>query len=301
MEMRQLGNTGLEVSRLGMGLSELGSHLTLAQKGEAGRLLNIALDHGINFLDMAACYGTAEELVGKTIAPRRDEVILATKAGHVVGDYGGPAWTAETIRHSIERSLRRTEAGHLDLVQLHSCSVAVLEQGDVIQALLDAKQAGKTRFIGYSGDNDAAQWAVEHGVFDTLETSFSLVDQQARERLFPLAQGKGMGVIAKRPIANAAWGKKKSPSMYAREYHRRAQIMADMGPIPEAPDNAIVLALGYVLAYDAVDTAIVGTSDPQHLQSNIRWLSEEIPIPQEAVAELERRFDEVGQRWTQET
>lgn len=300
METRQLGDTGLQVSRLGVGLSELGSRYTLSQKDEAGRILNLALDRGLNFLDAAACYGTAEELIGETLAHRRQDFILATKAGHAVGDYSGSDWTAETVRDSIERSLRRANTDYLDLVQLHSCSTAVLERGDVIQALLDAREAGKTRFIGYSGDNESALWAVEHGVFDTLETSFNLVDQQAREKLFPLAQGTGMGIIAKRPIANAAWGRASSPSFYAREYHRRSQIVADMGPIPGAPEDPILLALGFTLAYDPVDTAIVGTANLDHMRSNIRLVEEELPIPREAVDELARRFDEVGQRWTQE-
>ena len=301
MEMRQLGHTGLQVSRLGLGLAELGSRFALARKAEAGRILNLALDQGINFLDTAACYGTAEELIGATIAHRRQGYVLATKAGHAVGDDGGSSWTAETVRDSIERSLRRMQTDHLDLVQLHSCSTTVLERGDVIQVLLDAKEAGKTRFIGYSGDNEGAQWAVEHDVFDTLETSFNLVDQWARQNLFPLARRKGMGIIAKRPIANAAWGRETSPSFYAQEYHRRAQIVADMGPLPGTPDDPILLALGFVFAHDAVDTAIVGTADPEHLRSNLRGMEEALPIPAEVVAELERRFDQAGERWAQET
>jgi aryl-alcohol dehydrogenase-like predicted oxidoreductase len=301
MERRKLGNTGMEVSRLGAGLAEIGSRLSRAQEDRASEILNLALDSGINFLDTAACYGISEELIGRTIAQRRDEYILATKAGHVAGDYQGRSWTAETVRHSIERSLKRLQTDYLDLVQLHSCSVEILERGEVIDVLLDAKQAGKTRFIGYSGDNEAARWAVEHEVFDTLQTSFNLVDQKARTELFPLARKKGMGIVAKRPIANAAWGSESSPSIYANEYHRRAQILADMGPISGNPGDPIGLALGFVLAYEAVDTAIVGTSDRDHMESNIEWVEVELPLAEAAVAELERRFDKVGQGWDQET
>jgi aryl-alcohol dehydrogenase-like predicted oxidoreductase len=301
MEQRRLGNTGLKVSRLGAGLSEIGSRLTLADEARASKILNLALDSGISFLDTSACYGISEELIGRTIAHRRDEFVLATKAGHVAGDYQGRDWTAETVRHSIERSLRRIKTDHLDLVQLHSCSTEILERGEVIEALLDAQQAGKTRFIGYSGDNEAARWAVEHDVFDTLQTSFNLVDQKARTELFPLAGEKGMGIIAKRPIANAAWGRESSPSPYASEYHRRAQILSQMGSIPADPENPIVLALGFVLGHDAVDTAIVGTSNPEHMESNIRWVEEVLPIAEEAVSELQQRFDEEGQGWDQET
>ncbi len=153
LEKREFGNTGMQVSRLGMGLSEIGNDRGRDADERAREVLNLALDNGINFLDTAACYGNSEELIGRNIAGRRDEFVLSTKAGHVAGDYEGQPWTAQTIRDSIERSLKRMRTDHLDIVHLHSCSVRVLEQGDVIQALQVAKQEGKTRYIGYSGDN----------------------------------------------------------------------------------------------------------------------------------------------------
>lgn len=288
MERKTLGKTGLEVSRLGAGLAEMG-HLT--DVSVAGRLLNIALDAGINFLDTAACYGDSEVLIGKTIADRRDEFILATKAGHVTDGYPGEAWTADTIRDSIKRSLKRMRTDHLDLVQLHSCGVDVLERGEVIQVLLDAKQSGKVRFIGYSGDNEAARWAIESGYFDTLQTSFNLLDQAPLEDTLPMAEAAGMGIIIKRPIANAVWG---SPEGSGREtYRRRAQAMQAQGPIPEAPADPIALALGFLLAHDNIDTAIVGTSDPDHMRENIAIVECDLPISSEAVEALHQRFEQI--------
>ena len=104
MEMATLGKTGLKVSRLGAGLAEIGS---LPDVSVAGRLLNIALDGGVNFLDTAACYGRSEEWIGRTISHRRHEYVLATKAGHVTGEYEGEEWAARTILGSIEHSLKR--------------------------------------------------------------------------------------------------------------------------------------------------------------------------------------------------
>jgi hypothetical protein len=299
MEKRKLGKTDLTVSRLGVGLSEIGS-LSLGEAATAARVLNTALDKGVNFFDTAACYGNSEALVGRTLSARRDEFVLSTKAGHAVGDYRGRSWTFDTVRDSIERSLRRLQIDYLDIVHLHSCSVEVLERGDVIRALQEAKQAGKTRYIGYSGDNEAAAWAVNSGLFDTLETSYNVVDQRARTRLFSRASAQGMGIIAKRPIANGAWGAPRSPSGYAAEYYRRAEIMLREGPISGAPDDRILLALGFALAHGAVDTAITGTSDPEHMQANIRSVEEALPIAAEAVAELQRRFDRLGADWRQE-
>jgi aryl-alcohol dehydrogenase-like predicted oxidoreductase len=300
MENRELGNTGLTVSRLGMGLSEIGD-LDLSDVATAAEVLNRALDSGISFLDTAACYGNSEELVGRAIGDRRHEFVLSTKAGHAAGDYAGPSWTAKTVRDSIERSLHRMRTDYLDVVHLHSCSVEILERGEVIQALQDAKQAGKTRHIGYSGDNEAAAWAVDSGLFDTLETSFNLVDQRARIRLFGSAEEQGMGIIVKRPMANAAWGAKRSPSSYATEYYRRAQLMIAEGPIPGAPEDPILLALGFALAHEAVDTAIVGTSNPEHMKANVRLVEQEVPIAKTAIEEIRHRFEELGTSWSQET
>jgi hypothetical protein len=187
----------------------------------------------------------------------------------------------------------------LDLVQLHSCEIEDLEKGDVIRALQDAKQAGKTRFIGYSGDNEAAEWAVESGLFDTLQTSFNLVDQRARTRLFPQAEAQNMGIIVKRPVANGAWGQEKSPSGYANRYFERYQMMIEEGEIPGAPDHPILLALGFVLAHDLVDTAIAGTKNPRHMEMNIEWVENDLPLQAQTVAELQRRFDELDQTWVQ--
>ncbi len=300
MDVRQLGRTELRVSRLGAGLAEIGFGLTLADVDVAGEILNAALDAGINFLDTAACYGVSEELIGRTVAHRRDEYVLATKCGHVAGDYQGEPWTAETVTHSIERSLRRLRTDYLDLVQLHSCDVDVLERGEVITALQDAQKAGKTRYIGYSGDNEAAAWAVESGLFQTLQTSFNLVDQRARTLLFPKAREQGMGIIVKRPLANAVWRARRSPSAYADEYFRRAQILAQDGPLPNEPEDPILLALGFTLAHPEVDTAIVGTRNPVHMRANIRLVEEALPIDPATVEELHRRFQRYGQEWRQE-
>jgi aryl-alcohol dehydrogenase-like predicted oxidoreductase len=301
MDKRILGRTGLQVSRLGAGLAEIGFELTLADVSQAAQVLNTALDGGINFLDTAACYDVSEELIGRTIAHRREDYVLATKCGHVTGGYDGEPWTAQTIRDSIERSLVRLKTDYLDLVQLHTCEVDVLERGEAVRALLDAKRAGKTRFAGYSGDNEAAEWAVESGLFDTLETSFNLVDQRARTRLFPQAKAKDMGIIVKRPIANGAWGASASPSDYADIYFERAQGMIALGPVPGVPEDRILLALGFTFAQDEADTIIVGTHNLEHMKTNIEWVKNALPIAAQAVEELHRRFEQLGQRWEQKS
>jgi aryl-alcohol dehydrogenase-like predicted oxidoreductase len=306
MDIANLGKTGLKVSRLGAGLVEIGD-LDVAR---AGRLLNEAVDGGVTFLDTAECYGRSEELIGRTVAHRRHEYVLATKAGHAVdGDTravgvasdGSHSWTVQTVTDSIDRSLRRLKTDHVDLLQVHADDTPWPLDDEIISAFLDAKQAGKTRFLGYSQEGRHAELALRSGLFDTLQTSFSLVDQRPRHGLLELAKAEGVGVIAKRPIANAVWGRipvdEEAASEREQALQKVAQLLGAQGPIPNAPDDSIALALGFVLAQPEVDTAIVGTGNPDHMRQNIKIVEDQLPLSAGVVAELQRRYNLLDWTW----
>ncbi len=305
METKRLGKTDLEVGRLGIGLSEVGFNLELADVDQVRDVINLALDNGVNFLDTAACYGISEELLGIVASDRRDEYVLATKAGHFLPRGEGEDWTYDLIISSIDRSLELMKTDHIDLVQLHSCAVEILERGDVIRALQDAQAAGKTRYIGYSGDNENAKWAVTSGLFDTLQTSFNLVDQSARINLFADVEERDMGLIIKRPIGNAVWGAAADPkpyshlSDYTEEYFRRAGVMGEEGPLADDPNDRIRLALGFTFAHPEVDVTIVGTQRPHHMKSNLEMVSEPMGITDATVHDLHDRWQKLSVGWEQ--
>ena len=305
METKRLGKTDLKVGRLGIGLSEVGFNLEMADVDQVRDVINKALDNGVNFLDTAACYGISEELLGVVASDRRDEYVLATKAGHFLPRGDGEDWTYDLITSSIDRSLELMKTDHVDIVQLHSCKVEVLERGDVIRALQDAKAAGKTRYIGYSGDNENAKWAVTSGLFDTLQTSFNVVDQDARTNLFEDVEARDMGLIIKRPIGNAVWGAPADPkpydhiSDYTEEYFRRAGVMSAEGPLVEDPEDRIRLALGFTFAHPEVDVTIVGTQRPQHMKSNLEMVSQPMGISDATVTDLHTRWDNLSSGWDQ--
>lgn len=299
METRRLGPTDLEVTRLGAGLFELS---TLDSDADAAAVLHAALDGGITFLDTAACYGDSEEKVGKAVAGRRDSFVLASKCGHQAGDANAGEWTAATITASVEQSLRRLKTDHLDLLQLHSCSKKVLERGEAIEAMEDARRAGKTRYIGYSGDNEAAMWAVRSGRFQTLQTSYNVVEQRARTSgLLQAARTAGMGVIAKRPIANGSFGAAESPLAYADTYFGRARKLLGQGELPGGPADRIELSLAFTLDRPEIDTAIVGTRNPAHMRANIALVDRGLGLSEELTAELHRRFEILDDDWFQQT
>ena len=195
------------------------------------------------------------------------------------------------LEASIDRSLERLKTDRVDLVQLHTCSEELLRQGDVIAVLQKARDAGKTRFIGYSGDSQAARYAIECGAFDTLQTSVSLADQEPITLTLPLAQERGIGVIAKRPIANAVWTKPALPEdHYQYPYWQRLRAL---GYEFLETDDAASIALRFTLAQPAVATAIVGTKNPARWPENARLLDAG-PLPPAQIAAIRARWQAVA-------
>jgi aryl-alcohol dehydrogenase-like predicted oxidoreductase len=296
MERRRLGRTDMDVSVLGFGGSEIGYERVGART--VARLLGVALDAGLNVIDTAECYEDSESLIGAALGSRRDEIHLLTKCGHPRG-YGRGDWREASLLSSIERSLKRLRTDRLDLIQLHSCELSDLRKGEAITALERARERGWTRYIGYSGDGEAARFAVECGRFDTLQTSVSIADQEAIERTLPLAVKRGMGVIAKRPIANAAWRYARRPSEpYYQPYWERLRALEY--PFLRDAERAVSIALRFTLAAPGVHTAIVGTKRPERWPENARLL-EAGSLPAAEIDQIRARWREIARpSWTGE-
>jgi aryl-alcohol dehydrogenase-like predicted oxidoreductase len=297
MERRRLGGTDMDVSVLGFGGSEIGYERVGART--VARLLGTALDAGLNVIDTAECYEDSEALIGAALGSRRDDIHLLTKCGHPRG-YGRGDWREASLLSSIERSLKRLRTDRLDLIQLHSCELADLRKGEAITALERARERGYTRYIGYSGDGEAARYAVECGRFDTLQTSVSIADQEALELTLPLAVKRRMGVIAKRPIANAVWRYARRPAEpYYQAYWSRLRAL-DYPFLRDGAEGAVATALRFTLAAPGVHTAIVGTKRPERWPENARLL-EAGPLPPAEVERIRGRWRQAAEpSWTGE-
>ena len=136
MQSNILGRTGLRVSRLGFGTSEIGLNLEIKDKKNISDIFNFGLDNGINFIDTASSYGIGEQIIGECISNRRSEFILASKTGHSVL---GKDWTYDNIIDSVNKSLRLLKTDYIDIMQLHGTEISSLEKGDVVRALQDLK------------------------------------------------------------------------------------------------------------------------------------------------------------------
>lgn len=290
MEKRAFGQTDMQVSILGFGGAEIGFEGASPETVE--RLLGSAIDAGLNVIDTAECYKTSEELIGRTMSHRRGDYYLFTKCGHASG-LDGEDWDPKMLEASIDRSLKRLRTDYVDLLQLHSCSKELLERGEVIEVLRKAKEAGKTRYIGYSGDREAALYAVRCGAFDSLQTTVNIADQQAIELTIPEAAKRGMAVIAKRPVANAAWktGRRPDHGYHQPYWDRLQELRYDF--LHDNLETSVGMALRFTLSIPGVCTAIVGTSKPDRWAQNARQLEAGI-LPADRYEAIRARWKEVA-------
>ncbi len=290
MDYRTLGRTGLKVSELGFGAWEIG--WTRPEEGdEVGRLLNRALDLGINFIDSSAAYRWSEELIAKYVGHRRNEFTFATKcgSGRVLQPDGEWVQTldysAKAIAPQIDHSLQRLKTDHIDVIQLHSPGLDDLVSGDGLEGLKKAQAQGKVRFISLSADGDTARKAVEIGEFDTLQLTYNILRQEPGE-IVAAAREKDMGIIVKVPIATATYEKPRPEGDRAAQWDRaRAILHPDaLGDLPR-----VEASLRWLLCDPNVHSAIVGTNNLRHLEANVA-AAERGRLPDNMLAEIGRRY-----------
>jgi len=288
LAVRAFGQTGLSVSALGLGAGEIGD--AALDEHEVEALLRAAVDCGVTLIDTARSYGLSEERIGRFLAPVRDAVVLSTKVGYGVA--GVADWTGECVRLGIDQALVRLATDRIEIVHLHSCPTDVLERGDVVTALHDAKRAGKLRSAAYSGDNEALAWAAASGQFDSLQLSWNLCDQRAAA-VIERAHAAGMGVIAKRPLANAPWRFDDRPVGHEAELYwgRWKELDLDPGALPWDE-----LAVRFAAHFPGVSSAIVGTRQIPHLCHNTELVARGA-LPPALVTAVRARFEAVGANW----
>jgi aryl-alcohol dehydrogenase-like predicted oxidoreductase len=288
--MRDFGATGLRVPVLGLGAGQIGD--ARVPEAEASRILNAAIDLGVTLVDTARSYGLSEERIGRYLAHRRGEFVLATKVGY--GVEGETDWTAACVRRGIDEALRRLRTDAVDVVLLHSCGTEELRDEGILRALEDAGRAGKLRVAGYSGENAPLELALASGRFGAIECSVNLCDQRVTEGTLPVARERRLGVIAKRSIANAPWRHAQRPvGHYVEEYWVRWKAMG-IDPAGVPWDE---LALRFSAYAPGVSCCLVGTARIEHLQRNAEMAARG-PLPAELVQAIRSAFREHDQGWT---
>ncbi|HEX8340789.1 MAG TPA: aldo/keto reductase [Tepidisphaeraceae bacterium] len=307
-ERRPLGNTGYDVSPLGFGGAP--SAFLKSDAPTTARMLESMIDNGMNLIDTAMSYPGSEEFIGNHLSHRRSEVVIVSKCGQRPPGSDAPAWSAAAISFAVDRSLRLLKTDHVDVMLLHTCDLQTLQSGEAIDALVEARRAGKIRFAGYSGDNEALAYAAAHEELAVLEASINIVDQKNIDLGLPIARENNKGVIAKRPVANACWKDPASqPGMYQKYsagYSERLAKMnltpADLGFDGDASAAWPEIALRFTLGQPGVSTAVVGTTNPVNAASNERFAARG-PLDDVVVQKIRAAFAKAdpSREWKGET
>ncbi|HNV86230.1 MAG TPA: aldo/keto reductase [Candidatus Omnitrophota bacterium] len=287
MKYRVLGRTGLRVSEVGLGTWPIsGAGYGRTDDAESLRVIETALDRGVNFFDTADIYGNghSEELLGKVLLGRRESAVLAGKAGWDFY-HGGVRrnFQPEYLEFACEQSLKRLGTDVIDVYQLHNPRPEDLSSGEVFDALEKLKRKGKIRFAGISVHTaEEGIQAIASGKMDVLQVVYNAIDQRAAFELFPFARQNHIGVIAREPFAcGLLTGKYTREVRFEGPDHRRRwrreKIIRDLenlekilSALPARPPSLPLFSLQFVLGNPAVSTVIPGAKNVSQVLENTK-------------------------------
>ncbi|MFJ9950774.1 aldo/keto reductase [Kitasatospora sp. NPDC091207] len=294
MQYRTLGRTGVQVSSLALGAMNFG-RLGRTTQDEATALVDAALEAGINLIDTADLYsgGESEELVGRAVAGRRDDLVLATKVGMPMSEErnhrgGSRRWLVT----ALENSLRRLGVDHVDLYQIHRWDPSTGDE-ETLSALTDLQRAGKIRYFGSSTFPAhrivQAQWAArEHHLsrYVTEQPSYSILQRGIETHVLPVTEEYGLGVLVWSPLASgwlsgavregreittsrSTFMPQRFDTTVASNRARLDAVERLAGIADAAGLTMIQLALGFVTAHPAVTGALIGPRALEHLHAQL--------------------------------
>lgn len=310
MKYRELGRTGWKVSEVSFGAWAIGGAWGAVDDSESIAALHKAIDLGVNFIDTADVYGDgrSEQLIAQVLKDRREEVIVATKAGRRLDPHVADGYNAANLTRFIERSLKNLNTDRLDLVQLHCPPTEVYYRPEVFGALDDLAMAGKIHFYGVSVEKvEEALKAIEYPNVQSVQIIFNMFRHRPAELFFREAQARKVGILARVPLASGLLTGKMTPqTTFEQDDHRnfnRHGESFDMGEtfsgvdyetglkaVDElrslVPANATMaqLALRWILMFEAVSCVIPGAKRPSQAEDNVR-ASE---LPRLSVASMEK-------------
>ena len=294
MELRPLGRTGVQVSKLCLGTMMFGAWGN-TDHDDSIRIIHRALDAGINFVDTADVYsaGESEEIVGKALKGRRDDVVLATKFFMPMGeDPNRRGGSRRWIVQAVEDSLRRLGTDWIDLYQVHRPDPET-DIDETLGALTDLVQQGKVRSIGsssYSGSQIVeAQWVARDRRLERFRTEqppYSLLMRLIELDVLPTAQRHGMGILTYSPLGggwlSGSWTADSTPTSPARqrlaarfdmslpENQRKLEAVEQLARVADdAGVSLIELAIAFVVNHPAVTSAIIGPRTMEQLDSQL--------------------------------
>lgn len=327
MKYRPLGRTGWKVSEISFGAWAIGGAWGEVSEADALAALNQAIDCGVNFIDTADVYGggRSERLIARLEKSRKEEIIVATKAGRRLPKQTVEGYSRQNLAAWVEDSLRNLATEALDLLQLHCPPTALYPFPEVFGMLDDLVKAGKIRYYGVSVEKiEEALEAIRHPNVQTVQIIFNCFRQRPAEEFFPAAKSQQVGILARVPLASGMLtGKLRPDSTFAADDHRnfnRHGEQFDVGETFSGVDYQTGLeaveqirkllpagvsmsqfALRWILMFDAIACAIPGGKRPEQVADN-SGASDLPPLAEETMEAIKGIYDrrikpQVHSRW----
>ncbi|MGB8346269.1 MAG: aldo/keto reductase [Ktedonobacteraceae bacterium] len=328
MEYRTLGRTGWSISAIGFGAWGIGGDAwgpTNDQDSLAA--LNRAIDLGVNFIDTADVYGDghSEQLVAQVSKSRREQIIIATKAGRRLDPHVASGYNRQNLTGFVERSLRNLDTDAIDLLQLHCPPSEVYDMPEVFGILDDLIQQGKLRYYGVSVERvDEAMKAISYPNVQSVQIIFNMFRFKPSEQFFAAARERQVGILARVPLASGMLtGKLRRDSQFAptdhRSYNRHGeafdqgetfsgvdyetglQAVEELRQLVPPDATMAQFALRWILMFPAVTAAIPGAKNPQQAENNVRAATLP-PLSDETMRRVREVYDryvraQVQERW----
>ncbi|MDQ2077179.1 aldo/keto reductase [Marinimicrobium sp. ABcell2] len=310
MNQRQLGNSDLQVSEVGLGCWQLGGDFGPIEEQTVGAIIETALDKQVNFFDTADVYGAgaSERFLGQRLSQSEPRPIIATKYGRG-GETYPDKYSLNNLRDAVRRSQDRLKRDCIDLLQLHCVPTEVVARGEIFDWLRTVQQEGLIRYFGASVETvEEALICAEHSDLTSLQVIYNIFRQKLRDELLPKAKENQIGIIVRLPLASGMLsGKFDEKTQFASTDHRNfnregkafsvgetfagipfetgVQLVRELNDkVPEGYTMA-QMAMRWLLDQDAVSTIIPGASSAAQVRENVR-VSELAPLPESLHNEL---------------
>ncbi|MCT2538174.1 aldo/keto reductase [Aquibacillus koreensis] len=295
MDYRQLGKTDMKVSELSFGTWAIGGAWGKTNDEESLKGLHRAMDAGVNFFDTADVYGDghSEELLNKATKGKESEIYIATKFCRA-GDIHDPnTYSEKSVTDYVDASLKRLGRNQLDLMQIHCPPIEILRDGAVFEVLDKLKQQGKIRYYGVSVETvEEGLLCLENPNVSTLQVIFNMLRQKPVHELFPQAQEKGVGILARVPLASGLLtGKFSTNHQFEADDHRNfnkdgaafnvgetfgglefnkgVELSNQLEWVADGRGSMTRAALKWILEHDAISTVIPGFKTVKQVEDNL--------------------------------
>ncbi|WP_437774655.1 aldo/keto reductase [Sorangium sp. So ce1097] len=327
MDYRPLGRTGLRISSVSFGAWAIGGTWGDVDDKESLAALHRAIERGVNFFDTADVYGDgrSERLLARLRRERREEIVIATKAGRRLSPHNAASYSEQNLTAFVERSLKNLETDALDLVQLHCPPTDVYYRPEVFDVLDRLVKAGKIRFYGVSVERaEEALKAIEYPGVQSVQIIYNVLRQRPAELFFPEAKRRQVGILARLPLSSGLLtGKMRADTKFAADDHRSfnregaafdkgetfsgvdydlgLEVVEELRPLVPPGVSMGAWTMRWILMQDAVTCVIPGAKRPDQVDENAS--AADLPaLPPETMAKIREIYDRrlrpvVHQRW----